>query len=533
MAIKRGSVNKASDALFEAIYEGNVRAAKKALAAGADVNGGSKVFDETPLTAAAREGNLELVKLLIANGADVDKKFDGNTPVFCAVYGNSLEVLKALVEAGAKVKVSRYGEMVLMQAAENGALEVAKFLVERGVDPHAVNSDRGMTALDYARSGKSAEHQAVAKWLESLGVESLRVEPRAVAVAIGKRYGGKPVQHIAGFMLNTKMGGHFSQASTHAMGGHVAVFRFRLRAPELRTLGEASLVFAPDKPDRTRGVMRELRGVAKKIGLRVWLEGSGEVSQQFVARYFARDKARLNALRLVRDEHFVVGGRGISVKWIGNDVQSVMSRLKVFEELVESLCEKPQPEKRLLEKEWLLKRASKSEAKNARHQFGGTIATAVACPDCGSATNLMASVNFSDPKLPKTMLGRRKLPVSWCLSCAEWGPSFYEMSADALKPLNKDGKPIAARKVEKGEKDLPMAAAILAPIAKGGRKSRLGGKPAWIQGEETPDCPRCKTAMSFALQLASDRGISYGDVGILYAFVCGDCEVMATLVQSH
>lgn len=533
MAITLASGKKASEALFEAIYHGNVRAAKNALAAGADVNAVSKVFEETALTAAAREGNLSLVKALLAHGAAVNKKFNGQTPAFGAVYGNSWEVLKTLVEAGANVKVSYCGETTLMQAAENGALEMAKFVVERGVDPHAVNSDRGITALDYARSGKSPEHKAVAEWLESLGVKSLRAAPRAVAAAIGKHYGGKPVEHVAGFMLNTKVGGHFSQASTHATGGSMAAFRFRLRTPELRNLREGALLFAPDKPDRGRRPTCELRGVAKKLGMRAWLEGSEKISDEFVAQYFAQHKKRFAALGLGRDEYFAVGGKAVSLKWNGNDVESVMARLKVFEELVEAFCEKPQAQKSLFEKEFLLKRASKTESKNARHQFGGTTTTAIACPDCGCPTNLMASVDFSDPKLPKTAVGRRKLPVLWCLSCAEWGPSFYDMSADVLKPLNKDGKAIGARKVEKGEKDLPMAAAVLAPVAKGGRKSRLGGKPAWIQGEETPDCPRCSKAMTFALQLASDRGISYGDVGILYAFVCEGCEVMATLVQSH
>jgi hypothetical protein len=39
--------------------------------------------------------------------------------------------------------------------------------------------------------------------------------------------------------------------------------------------------------------------------------------------------------------------------------------------------------------------------------------------------------------------------------------------------------------------------------------------------------------MAFVLQLASDSRISYGDMGMLYAFACPDCRITASLVQSH
>ena len=84
-----------------------------------------------------------------------------------------------------------------------------------------------------------------------------------------------------------------------------------------------------------------------------------------------------------------------------------------------------------------------------------------------------------------------------------------------------------------GEDDLPHQPATLTPVAKAARKTKLGGRPGWIQNEETPDCPKCQSRMSFALQLASGKGISYGDMGNLYAFICADCEILATLIQSH
>ena len=51
--------------------------------------------------------------------------------------------------------------------------------------------------------------------------------------------------------------------------------------------------------------------------------------------------------------------------------------------------------------------------------------------------------------------------------------------------------------------------------------------------EETPGCPKCEKPMAFVLQLASDARISYDDMGMLYAFVCPECKIAASLVQSH
>ena len=76
----------------------------------------------------------------------------------------------------------------------------------------------------------------------------------------------------------------------------------------------------------------------------------------------------------------------------------------------------------------------------------------------------------------------------------------------------------------------------LVPVSAGkkaGRASKLGGKPSWIQTDETPDCPKCEKAMAFVLQLRSSPDMSYADEGMLYAFACPECQVVSSLVQSH
>ena len=57
---------------------------------------------------------------------------------------------------------------------------------------------------------------------------------------------------------------------------------------------------------------------------------------------------------------------------------------------------------------------------------------------------------------------------------------------------------------------------------------KLGGRPLWIQGDETPTCS-CGQRMSFAIQL-EDRGgggINFGDAGVGYGFVCSSFPAQA------
>ena len=82
-----------------------------------------------------------------------------------------------------------------------------------------------------------------------------------------------------------------------------------------------------------------------------------------------------------------------------------------------------------------------------------------------------------------------------------------------------------------------------------GRRSKLGGSPTWEQGDETPRCPSCTERMTFLAQidsiehddpanphridcLSDDQQYLFGDVGLVYVFLCLDCGEGATVVQS-
>ena len=110
---------EADRALLEAAKDGNIKAVKQHLAAGADVNTkgwfkltlriveGANVKEETytdwtPLHWAAYRDHKEIVELLIAEGADVNAKDAGTTPLDAAIEDNQTETADLLRKHGGK-----------------------------------------------------------------------------------------------------------------------------------------------------------------------------------------------------------------------------------------------------------------------------------------------------------------------------------------------------------------------------------------------------------------------------------------------
>jgi uncharacterized protein len=93
-------------ALLNAASSGNIVAAKKHLAAGADVN--AKGGGITPLHEVAASGHKEIVELLIAEGADVNAKLvgdgphKGKTPLDAANETDHTEIADLLRKHGGK-----------------------------------------------------------------------------------------------------------------------------------------------------------------------------------------------------------------------------------------------------------------------------------------------------------------------------------------------------------------------------------------------------------------------------------------------
>jgi hypothetical protein len=66
-----------------------------------------------------------------------------------------------------------------------------------------------------------------------------------------------------------------------------------------------------------------------------------------------------------------------------------------------------------------------------------------------------------------------------------------------------------------------------------GKRHKLGGRPDWIQGDVTPDCPACDAEMTFYGQLDSiGDSVCLADCGMVYVFVCFDCYETTAVIQS-
>jgi hypothetical protein len=66
-----------------------------------------------------------------------------------------------------------------------------------------------------------------------------------------------------------------------------------------------------------------------------------------------------------------------------------------------------------------------------------------------------------------------------------------------------------------------------------GTRHQLGGEPKFIQHAEWPDCPSCSKKMIFYGQLDSiNDDFIIADCGMIYIFICFDCNETKAIIQS-
>ena len=94
------------DGLWHAARTGDLRAMRRYIAEGTDVNAPDDSLNISPLAWSASHGQTEATRLLIENGADVNIKDDnGSTPLHGAAVFGRADVARLLIENGANLQV--------------------------------------------------------------------------------------------------------------------------------------------------------------------------------------------------------------------------------------------------------------------------------------------------------------------------------------------------------------------------------------------------------------------------------------------
>lgn len=127
-------------ALHRAAERGRVEVAESLMAAGADVEAGTRIGGYTPLHLAARRGHAGVVRALLAAGADVgvSSTTTGATPLHLAAAAvDGRAAVEALLEHGADpdAREATFGQTPLMFAAAADRPEAVRALLEAGADP--------------------------------------------------------------------------------------------------------------------------------------------------------------------------------------------------------------------------------------------------------------------------------------------------------------------------------------------------------------------------------------------------------------
>jgi hypothetical protein len=235
------------------------------------------------------------------------------------------------------------------------------------------------------------------------------------------------------------------------------------------------------------------------------------------------------SLILLRQPMFAAGRPHFYLVHHSADLSELDRRLNVLARILPPVPEGADVAKQVSDRAHRIRIGGWNRGEASPHRFGGSLEAPLPCGNCGTPIHLILTIDTSDASLRLPQLGRRHLPIVYCLNCMSWDALYVDYSSDALRIVRQP-------KLEKVNDDpaLEERAVSLAPLASTNTSaSKVGGSPKWLQGPDVPDCARCAKPMRFFAQLKSLPDLSFGDEGMLYSFVCPACKVSATLIQSH
>ena len=158
LALGAGGASGPDAPVADAAMRGDLAAVRALLAEGEEVNG-AQGDGMTALHWAALRGRLDLAGVLIAAGADLEAgtRLGGHTPLHVASRAGRAAAVAALLEAGADARgVTMTGATALHFAAAAGSAGAIEALVARGADPDAREPEWGQTPLMFAAAAGRA-----------------------------------------------------------------------------------------------------------------------------------------------------------------------------------------------------------------------------------------------------------------------------------------------------------------------------------------------------------------------------------------
>ena len=150
--------------LMYAVYYGHADTAQCLIDHQAEIDtvdslriGESSYVHRTPLMLAAKNKDFKMVSLLCSKGAIPDYDWASDSALTYAIQGGDLEIVKYLCEHGAQIDSQKSGKTPLMWAVLYNRVDIVEYLYNQGADLKLTCSDKGWTALDYAKACKFEE----------------------------------------------------------------------------------------------------------------------------------------------------------------------------------------------------------------------------------------------------------------------------------------------------------------------------------------------------------------------------------------